>query len=1266
MKIKNLVTTNLLLIALVMATPLFSQQWSNPILIASGDTPDIAIDPITGNIFIVSMNNGVMLTKVSPTGLILEQERVPGAEADRGAGHFGASVAVDMNGYPHVCYRLYKGKDPDGAPLYSAYYVKKTAAGWQNSISLSQNVRRGYVVRIDVDLNNVAHIVQGFIFDEEGSIHGRINYFRIINNSIDKQEELGMSTPYIYRGDDRIEITTSPTGNVYIISGVPDPNGRVYYLFSTDGGDHFTNWGDIHSNECPDRNGSPDLAVDSIGYLHICYGACVDGSLNSSPSVRYARFLGDSKKLDRAATPEGYVVDWKIGMGLGSIACNDDGQALIIAFSEQPGGKLYTTLSIDTGATWQIPIEIVATSGSDEGRNKHFIRSRGDTFYLVYPYNYNVYLRILTVQINKPPYAFAGGPYNAPEGSTLAFDASGSKDPDGTIVKYEWDWQNDGVYDTTTISAIYNHSFTDNFSGRVKVRVTDNEGLTDIDLEDLTITNVNPTANAGGPYQGLPNENIQCNGTATDPGTDDILIYNWDLDLDGIFEVVGQNINVKFSKGGIYKIVLQVSDDDGGVGLDTTTVKITSQPPVVSPIPSQTINEGIPFNTVRLDHYVIDPDNSDAEINWAVHGNKNLNVNFDTSRVATITPYDENWYGSETITFVASDPGQLKDSTSTTFTINNINDPPIILPMGNRTTNEGAKFDPINLDNFVIDSDNSVEQISWQVAGNVHLGYEIINRILTVAPLDHDWAGNEWLIIIASDLGGLSDSLKVLFTVIPVNDPPKVSSIAGQQQFLGDDFTPINLDDYVTDPDHRDDELTWSYRGNNNLLVSLTNRTATISRSNTNWIGSEMIVFIAADPLGAKDSTSVLFESIARNKPPVVSHIPDQQILEGQDFQPIYLDGYVTDPDHDDSRINWRISGNKNLIVTLANRVANIKPPDPDWNGKELITFKAIDPSGQADSSITVFTIFPVNDPPRFAEFPEFQIFEDDSLIWSFEYLCSRVTDPDNDSTDFRFLISDNMTLSYRANTQKRQIIMFGPPNWYGEETITVNVFDGVGGSDAKPCKITVRSVPDKPLPFAILLPSGQVFSAEGDSIHFSWRKAIDPEGGQPMYQLNIADDQSFHHVIDQFNNITDTTFTYVPKITLTDGIYYWKILAFNGVGFTSSDVGSFQISSTAVLDNNSGTIPTDYALMQNYPNPFNPETWIVYQLPKKSHVILEVYNALGQRVTILENEFKEAGTHNIKWNVMNASGQRLPSGIYICRLKAGDRLLDMKMVLLQ
>jgi hypothetical protein len=45
--------------------------------------------------------------------------------------------------------------------------------------------------------------------------------------------------------------------------------------------------------------------------------------------------------------------------------------------------------------------------------------------------------------------------------------------------------------------------------------------------------------------------------------------------------------------------------------------------------------------------------------------------------------------------------------------------------------------------------------------------------------------------------------------------------------------------------------------------------------------------------------------------------------------------------------------------------------------------------------------------------------------------------------------------------------------------------------------------------------------------------------------------------------------------------------------------------------------IPGEYRLEYNYPKPFNPSTTIRYALPQRSHVVLTVYNTLGQQVAV-------------------------------------------------
>jgi len=99
---------------------------------------------------------------------------------------------------------------------------------------------------------------------------------------------------------------------------------------------------------------------------------------------------------------------------------------------------------------------------------------------------------------------------------------------------------------------------------------------------------------------------------------------------------------------------------------------------------------------------------------------------------------------------------------------------------------------------------------------------------------------------------------------------------------------------------------------------------------------------------------------------------------------------------------------------------------------------------------------------------------------------------------------------------------------------------------------------------------------------------------------------------------------------------------------------------STGVNDGDE-KMPKEAGLKQNYPNPFNPETNIRYQVSDIRNVKVSVSDLLGREVAVLVNERRNAGVHEVKFD-----GSHLASGVYICRLEAGDVIQTRKLVLLR
>lgn len=98
--------------------------------------------------------------------------------------------------------------------------------------------------------------------------------------------------------------------------------------------------------------------------------------------------------------------------------------------------------------------------------------------------------------------------------------------------------------------------------------------------------------------------------------------------------------------------------------------------------------------------------------------------------------------------------------------------------------------------------------------------------------------------------------------------------------------------------------------------------------------------------------------------------------------------------------------------------------------------------------------------------------------------------------------------------------------------------------------------------------------------------------------------------------------------------------------GYGKLDIFEAISQSISSVENNI-EIPNTFIVYQNYPNPFNPTTILKYSLPKSANVKVSIYNIVGQEISVLVNQFENAGKKEITWNSTNYLGAKVASGIY-------------------
>lgn len=177
--------------------------------------------------------------------------------------------------------------------------------------------------------------------------------------------------------------------------------------------------------------------------------------------------------------------------------------------------------------------------------------------------------------------ANAGEFYENTEGAEMTFDASLSTDLDGSIVLYEWDFDEDGDYEKNSTSPIITNIYEDDYNGTVGLRVTDDEGLTATDTAEIVVSNVAPIVEAGADITAQYSDPVQFGGSFTDPGSLDTHTTKWEFG-DGKTDAENLTPTHYYARPGEYNVVLTVTDDDGGIGQNSLKVNVAKEAVIIT------------------------------------------------------------------------------------------------------------------------------------------------------------------------------------------------------------------------------------------------------------------------------------------------------------------------------------------------------------------------------------------------------------------------------------------------------------------------------------------------------------------------------------------------------------------------------------------------------------------------------------------------------------------------------------------------------------
>jgi len=423
------------------------------------------------------------------------------------------------------------------------------------------------------------------------------------------------------------------------------------------------------------------------------------------------------------------------------------------------------------------------------------------------------------------------------------------------------------------------------------------------------------------------------------------------------------------------------------------------------------------------------------------------------------------------------------------------------------------------------------------------------------------------------------------------------------------------------------------------------------------YFGSDLFKYIVFDDKGkASNQATVSINISSINDAPVAAN---DSVETGED-KAITIPVLENDQDIDGKLypasvklVNSPVHGKTSIDTETGNITYT---PIHNYSGPDKFSYTVEDDSGAvSNAALVVLSISAQNDPPVISELPVIEFNEDDSYKIAFTELYGYVDDPDTPKDLLAIKLTGGKHVS--TDTDELNIIVTAESNWFGKDTLLLEVNDGEL-SDKADLFVVVHSVND--IPEIKGLPEKLTLNADSTAELMLWNFVSDIE--TPDNKLKYTFETSNDSLKYDFDALTG-------KLTLSaifglNRAVSLKITVTDDSAAVAMDEILVQVQTiSAIALNELSPLPDRFELSQNYPNPFNPVTTIRYQLSETADVHLEIFNPLGQSVAVLVSDRQPAGSYLVTFDTMH---YQLASGIYIYHLRAGKYMQTRKMVLMR